>query len=597
MFPAHRGPTGGAVSLLLAGAMCVLPFLIPYHQLPLLSFYPEWVAAALGVVAVAVALATGAFPSVPIPAPARWLIGFALYLAICAAARDAAYPQMTLWAIAYVSYAVLMIWLGAHLAKTIGLARTAELLAACILVGALANAMAGIVQFYGRPVWLEDLIADLRGNRAYGNIAQPNLYANYLALGQAALLFLWVRGRIGRGVTACLAAWLVWASVLSDSRAALLFVLWFAAVGTLAAQRPPYDDMRRLRAATFVLAAATLAAFAVVPRLNELFGLGPAAAGMDGRWFGGAGFLRWPAWLLALRLFAGAPVIGVGIGEFAGAAFDAGIPRAMADTFEVWTSPHNLVLHLMAETGAIGAVLVLSGIGAWCWQAWRCRRATPEPAIWWIVAAVGVELIHSLIEFPLWSAHFLGVAGLLMGALTGVRPSDGMRAQTAGTVGRPVAAVGCAALAVMLALGVRDYWRLDVTRATGAGGTLAAAAATQDVHTLRELTSGVLTPLAEFWLCIGAPLNRDDLDLKLRWSAKVMRYFPSNAIVGRRAVFLALDGREKEATVLVDRLAEQKRASRMKSVQLFQRTQNPGPAIARFVASIAAGGAGGDRPK
>ncbi len=37
-----------AVSLLLAGSLCLLPFLLPYHLLPIPSFQAEWLAAALG---------------------------------------------------------------------------------------------------------------------------------------------------------------------------------------------------------------------------------------------------------------------------------------------------------------------------------------------------------------------------------------------------------------------------------------------------------------------------------------------------------------------------------------------------------------------
>jgi hypothetical protein len=55
------------VSLLLAGFMCLLPFLIPYHQLPLRSFYPEWLAAALGLIAFVAALASPRFPSIALP--------------------------------------------------------------------------------------------------------------------------------------------------------------------------------------------------------------------------------------------------------------------------------------------------------------------------------------------------------------------------------------------------------------------------------------------------------------------------------------------------------------------------------------------------
>ena len=578
------------MGLLLAGAMCLLPFLIPYHQPPLRSFYPEWLAAALGLIAFVAVLASPRFPSIALPVPGRWMIGFAAFLVVCAIARVTVYPQMSLWAVVYVLYAVLMIWLGACVVTATSLEKTAGVLAACILAGALANAAAGVIQFYGRPVWLEDLIADLRGIRAYGNIAQPNLYANYLALGEAALLFLWARRRVSGAATGCAAALLVWAIALSDSRAALLYVLWFAALGAYSAHGgrggDREGDMRRLRGAAFVLAVALPAAYVAVPWFNRLLGLGPAGA--DEHVLNALGDIRWQAWMLALRIFASAPIAGVGIGEFAGAAFEAGLPREMTDKFEVWTSPHNQVLQLMAETGAVGAILVLAGVGVGCWQAWRRHCVALQPATWWIIAAVGVELIHSLLEFPLWSAHFLGVTALLMGTMAGVPERAVGRGWPGAVPRRVVSAATCALLAGILILGLRDYWRLDLTRATGAGSTLAGAAATQDAQTLRRLGHGLLAPMAEFWLCVGAPLNRNDLVLKLGWSERVMHYFPANVIVARRAIFLALDGQTEEAGRLIDRLAHPSSEARQKSLALLQLTDRADQAvIAPLVARIA----------
>lgn len=594
------------MGLLLAGAMCLLPFLIPYHQPPLLSFFPEWLAAALGLMAFAAVLAGPHFTSIALPVPGRWMIGFALFLVACAVGRDTVYPQMSLWAVVYVFYAVLMIWLGACVVAATGVVKTANLLAACILTGALANAMAGVIQFYGRPDWLEDLVAGLRGYRAYGNIAQPNLYANYLALGAAALLFLWVRGRISGVATWCAAVLLIWAIALSDSRAALLYVLWFAALAAFSArglrggdrggdhEGHHASDMRRLRGAAVALALALPAAYIAVPWFNRLFGLGPVGVDAYEHLLNAFGDIRWQAWMLALRIFAAAPIAGVGIGEFAGAAFEAGLPREMADKFEVWTSPHNQVLQLMAETGAIGAILVLAGVGAGCWQAWRRHCIAAQAATWWIIAAIGVEMIHSLVEFPMWSAHFLGVAALLMGTLADipVRTTEKKRGKQGGKEGsvlrRLSGAASCAVLAWILILGLRDYWSLDLTRALGAGSTLAGAAATQEAQTLRQLGGGVLAPMAEFWLCVGAPLNRNELALKLQWCGRVMHYFPANAIVGRRAIFLALDGREEEALRLVDRLAHPTPEARRKSLTLLQLTQNSDQAvIAPLVARIA----------
>ena len=546
-----RIPQAGAVSLLLAGSLCLLPFLLPYHQLPVLSFQAEWLSAAIGIAAMLAALGwrRGAFA--PVPLPAQCLIAFALFLAAQTLAGKPVYPQLPLLGALYVLYAVLLIWLGAQLAATAGIERAATALAACLLAGALANASAGMIQFYGRPPLLEDFVAELRrGSGAYGNIAQSNLYANYLALGGTALLFLWQQYRLRTAYALAAALLLAWAGALSGSRSALLYALWFAALALLSARLPAGTESRPLKLAAYAVATMMLAAQAAVPWLNDALHLGPASQGAFERLVGissGHTEARWPAWLLALRIFADAPIAGAGVGEFAGAVFDLGLSPEM-EGGEVWTSPHNLPLHLLAETGALGAVLALAALCTWCWQAGRRYFAAPQPAVWWIIAAVGIELIHSMFEFPLWNAHFLGVTALLMGL--GAAP--GTRSGAASRLSRTTAAGICAVLALALAILLRDYLRLDATRVTGTSLTLASTADSgRDAAVMRSLTRGPLAPMAELWMFLGAPLDSGDLAARVRMSERVARYFPANAVVVRRAVFLAFDGQAAEARRLL----------------------------------------------
>jgi len=542
---------------MLAGGLCLLPFLLPYHQPPVLSFFPEWLAAALGIAAAATLLLGRSVPAVSLPVPARWLIAFAAFLAAQAATGGHAYSQLPLLAALYVLYAALMIWLGAQLTAAFGIERVAAVLAAFLLVGALANSLAGVIQFYGRPRLLEDVIAELRGSgRAYGNIAQANLYANYLALGEGALLFLWSRARVRTAYALAALALLLLGSALSGSRGALLYAFWYAALGLLAIRVRDGEGARRLKFAACGVAVFALAAHFAVPWLNDLLHLGPPGEDTLDRILASPGEHVEPrrqAWLVALHVFAGAPLVGVGIGEFAGAAFESGLDPSLTRIGEVWTSPHNLPLHLLAETGLVGAVLVLGALGAWWWQASRRYWTERQVAWWWILAALGIEMIHSLIEFPLWSAHFLGVTALLMGA--------GARIETASpAVSRAVwiaPAAICASLSLALGITLRDYMRLDVTRITGTTVTLAAAAqAHRDSETMRELTHGLMAPLAELWIVIGAPLARSDLADKLAMSGRVARYWPTHAVVARRAVFLALDGKAEKARALLARALE-----------------------------------------
>jgi hypothetical protein len=256
--------------------------------------------------------------------------------------------------------------------------------------------------------------------------------------------------------------------------------------------------------------------------------------------------------LLALRVFGAAPIAGAGIGEFAGAAFDLGLNPSLTRNDEIWTSPHNLPLHLLAETGLVGTLLVLGGLCVWGWQAAQRYRAGPQQALLWIVAATGIGLIHSLTEFPLWSAHFLGVSALLIGASAG--PGRSQAVSRASGIG---AGAACAVLSVVLAIMLRDYMRLDLTRITGTTVTLTAAAQVhRDATTMRELTHGLMAPLAELWIVIGAPLDRSKLADKLAMSGRVARCWPTHNVVVRRVVFLALDGKAEKARKLLSRALE-----------------------------------------
>jgi O-antigen ligase len=535
------------VALLLAGALCVLPFLLPYNDL----FEAEWLAAVLGAAAALAALVVQGAAIVSFPAPARWLLAFALFLGLQSAFVHPVYPQVPLLAALYVLYAALLIWLGAQLAASNGIERAATVLAACLLAGGLANAASGVIQFYGTPALLRDVVAELiYPYRAYGNIAQPNLYANYLALGGTALLFLWLRRSLRTGFALAAAALLAWACALSGSRTTLLYVLWYGLLGLLAHKVQSGSDGRRLRSAAFALAAVVLVLYAAVPWLNSALGLSNTANDALDRLLPASveGEPRWQMWLLAWHVFAHAPLFGVGIGEFAGAAFRSGLSPDLTRFGQVWTSAHNLPLQLLAETGALGAFLALGGVCTWCWQAGRRYVAGAQAAMWWVIAAVGIELIHSMVEFPLWSAHFLGVTALLMGL--GMQP--GMRSKTGSRLTWTVAAGSCAALALATALLLRDYVRLSSTRITGTALTLASAADTaRDAAVMRTLTHGLMAPPAEYWIILGAPLDRSLLSDKLEMSERVARSFPAPAIIVRRAVFLAFDGQAAAARRLL----------------------------------------------
>ena len=545
---ATQSPT---IALLLAGGLCALPFLLPYNQL----FEAEWLGTALGIAAVLAALGGRRAPIVSLPPAARWLLAFALLLGVQAFIVHPNYPQVPALALLYVLYAALLIWLGAQLSAANGIERAATLVAVCLLIGALLNAAAAAIQVYGcpdlyeHPGLLGNVVAELPLHvGAYGNIAQPNLFANYLGLGTGALLFLWLTRRLRSGYALFAALALAWACALSGSRTALLYAGWFALLGLLAGRLQSGADGRRLRLAAYALAGAIVAAHVAVPEIDSMLALGNGAQGALDRLLPSAPINYEPRlqiWQLAWHLFAAAPLTGVGIGEFAGAAFRAGLAPSLTQYGnQVWTSPHDLPLQLLAETGVFGAFLVFAALAGWCWQIGRRYVAGAQPVLWWIIAAVGIELIHSMVEFPLWSAHFLGVTALLIGL--GSQPRIASRVASRGI--RLAGLASCALLVLALVPLLQDYVRLGSTRITGAATTLASKAdAARDAAVLRTLTHGLLASPAEYSIILGAPLDRSRLSELVPMSERVARQYPAHAVIVRRAVFLALSGEAAHA--------------------------------------------------
>lgn len=155
--------------------------------------------------------------------------------------------------------------LGRDFAVQFGQERVCDVLAAFLLAGALANSNVCVMQIVSIPRELDSFVSHLNGMRAIGNIWQANLYANYLALGEASLVYLFARGKIdGMAAIAC-GALLVVTAALAASRASTLYSAGFAFLAYVAIRCSDDVQMRRLARAAFTLAAFVIVAQWLVP--------------------------------------------------------------------------------------------------------------------------------------------------------------------------------------------------------------------------------------------------------------------------------------------------------------------------------------------
>lgn len=402
----HKAVDTGPAALA-AGLLMSLPFLLPWHPLPIPSFYAEWSAMALGLLvlgALVLPARAAARQAFHIPFVALAPAALAAVLLLQLALGIAGHPVNVLVAVLFLAWSCLLAIAASSAAQRGGEAHMATL-AWFLLGGGLAGAACGLAQYTGLYASLGGLVIaprplDLYG--VFGNLAQQNHFATHLALAMAALAFLRANARIGARPALAAAVVLAGAMALSGSRSVLLYLAWIGMVWLLAtrAQR----GRRLLLGAGVVLLIGT--ALLIAARMSLL---GPQLARLV-LFSEGAG-PRLFYWQHALAMAADHPFLGVGIDRFATALI--GQLQPGEKTWAIDQYAHNEALQLLATTGIAGFAAVAVPLSLF---ARRLLRAGVDAQALLPWGVLGVLFIHSMLEQPLHFAYFLAVAAYIAGA-------------------------------------------------------------------------------------------------------------------------------------------------------------------------------------
>lgn len=433
--------------------MMSLPFLAPWHFLPTPSFYPEWLAMALGLLVLACACAAlpAARPGkavLQLPAVALAPAALALVLVLQLALGLAGHAVNLLLALAFLAWSALLA-IAARTARERAGSALYPTLAWWLLGGGLAGAAAGLVQYAGLAPLAAGVIVAPRPLELYGvfgNVGQQNHFASQLALALAALAFLHASARLRHWQAALALCVLAAAMALSGSRSIVLHGGWLMLVWLLAL-RAPGQALPRRRTLILALIALLLATLALLAAARASL-LGPQLARLllvsEGA--GPRAFF----WQHALGMAADHPLLGVGFDRYATALIGQ-----LRDGERVWAidqSAHNLALQLLAVTGVAGLLALALPLGLFVRRLAGAglTRASMLPA-----GVLGVLFIHSMLEHPLYYAYFLGAASFFAGAAD-------PRAWTLRLAGPGRAAVAalCVAGLAGLALAAADYHTL-----------------------------------------------------------------------------------------------------------------------------------------
>jgi len=535
--------------------MFVLPFLQPIHNYPIPGFYTEVLAFALGMVALGLLLLQRYWREVALPQIAFAPMGLFAVLLLQWALGMPTYAQTVLIALLYLLWTLFLMLLGGVLRRHLGLRAISITLAWFLLVGGELSALAGILQHYHLHSWLDHVVAAKRSVAVFGNLAQPNHFANYTALALASLIYLRASGVAGgfgnrpymTGLTVLAASPLLFVLGLSSSRSSWLYLLALLMLAGGWLWRNRVDiAIRNL----VVSSVALLAGFALAQWLAQTpYFVAPSGAiTASDRLFdlASGNSIRFLLHQEAWAMFWQSPLLGIGFGQFAWHHFQMGALFDHPEITGIYNHAHNLLMQLLAETGLVGTLPLLVVGAIWLRGCWH---RVGDLDGWWSFSLLTIIGIHSMLEFPLWYAHFLGIAAFLLGITeTRLVRLDLQRS------GRFAVALMLLLGAMSLATMTQSYYRLQslfFSLSTSAKAKLSEAELEQALQQLYQ--ESLLVPYAELFYAASMTLNADRAADKLALNERVMRFAPARTTVYKQSILLTLNGRHAEAALALER--------------------------------------------
>jgi O-antigen ligase len=529
-------------TIFMLALMCLVPFLSPHHYPPIATFYNEWIAALLGLAASLFLLRKPAdefvFPLIVIVP-----LGLILLLGVQIVVGKALYWQNHYLIMLYLGLAALMMILGANLKHRIALNHIVPVLAWAIIAGGIASMAIVVLAKLGlaeQEPW-SFFIRDYPGS----HIAQINHLGNYLALGLASVIYLFLSDHLKRPSTVIFGMFFILGLVYTGQRMAVLYIFVLAILGWLLALAGNQQVMRSKAKHLLWLIPMYLVAEQLVPILSFLEAsstpMDRVAATI------GKESVRLTYLQQAWQLFLQYPIMGAGWGQFGW--HNLNVTEQYPNQTGLTRHSHNIVFQLLAELGILGTAFLLIGVIGWVVKQ-RHGEFTPER--WWLLALLSVLGIHSLLEYPLWYTYFLMIAALLLGL--GEQSLFKKRLQLTPVMFAGVLVFGAWTLGGLL----QHYAKLESTMMAFQSKQVEDSEITGILDELNKLRqSSPLTPFADNIIIRILPNHPQLLADKLTINNKVVRFWPGKSETFTHASLLVMNNQKDAGVEMMQRAMKQ----------------------------------------
>ncbi|CAH2794530.1 MAG: Lipid A core - O-antigen ligase and related enzymes [uncultured Paraburkholderia sp.] len=525
-------PFSRYLSLVLLSLALVLSYAVVNHTYPIPTFYAEFTALALYLLTGAgvVLLMASARPRVTFASPLVAVVPllFGLLLITQSVVLPVSQPSMNWLGGGFLLAAFMAAHAGYGFTR-VKLSETALRWAAgALVVGGLFAVFCQVIQLFHLEARVSPLVVAYNvtiERRPFGNMAQANHLATYIAFAMAGALFLVQTRRLAVALWLLVSAIFAIGFALTVSRGPWLQmgVIVVAGFWMAFAQTRAQAQLRR-SSREWLIPIALAILFVVVNALIRWanvryhLDLGQSAAER----FKDAGQIapRLALWKYGWTMFKTHPLMGVGWGEFPSYQYE--FARTLGGV-EIANNSHDIFIDLLAKTGLIGLAIVLLGLLTWLV---RVVRAPYTAARVFGIALIGVLVMHALVEYPQQYMFFLLPAMFVFGLLEthSLRLAPGRFSFGVFAV---VVFGGIAALYPVY----RDYARAEVLY-YGA----------RPAEQYRADPSFLFGAWGEYGMATLLPMNSMDLQHKLEMHRKAMTLLPGEAVLRRYAVLQALSG-------------------------------------------------------
>lgn len=372
-------------------------------------------------------------------------------------------------------------------------------------------------------IWVADMPF---GNRPFANFAQPNNLATFLCMAIAAAWYFYERKILSRISASLLVLFLLFGVVLTQSRtpwigAVVIALFWLWKSRTL--------PLRLSMHALLLWLGGYMALILSFSAIGDLLFL--PTVGLLER---AQALHRWPLWVQLWMAVLEGPLWGYGWNQVSIAQV------AISQTYPVplmVEHSHNILLDLLIWNGPLLGGAIICAVAFWlACLGWRSRSLE---SIFCLIA-VGVVLVHGMLELPLAYGFFLFPVGLLLGLVAGEQ-----RSRRELLVPRWLVGAVLVASAAMFAWVWHEYrvieedHRLMRFESLQIGDLKAEQAAPEVL---------LLTQLREFIRFARTPATEGMSSERLEWMRKVAHRYPYRPSLLRYSLALALNGKAKQAS-------------------------------------------------